>query len=230
MLYLDGGWSQLVGGLRAAATQRNVTSRTGRTVSVATEGDRVRIELEDDAVVARAAVLAAGTPDACAALLGERPATWGSLGPPSRIACLDLGLARDPRANVVVGLDRPLYLSRHAPGLVHVMRYLGPDESLTPEQARAELVEHARVAGIDPDAAEESRYLHEMVACSALPNPEAGGLPGRPTMHTGLGHILVAGDWVGPRGHLADAALASGVDAGAAAALAARPRSASMAR
>jgi len=26
--------------------------------------------------------------------------------------------------------------------------------------------------------------------------------------------VLVAGDWVGPRGHLADAALASGEDAG----------------
>jgi len=32
--------------------------------------------------------------------------------------------------------------------------------------------------------------------------------------------VLVAGDWVGPRGHLADAALASGEDAGRLAALA----------
>jgi hypothetical protein len=41
------------------------------------------------------------------------------------------------------------------------------------------------------------------------------GLAGRVDVgDTGHDGVLVAGDWVGPRGHLADAALASGEDAG----------------
>ncbi|MGH9112566.1 MAG: hypothetical protein ACRDZN_09790, partial [Acidimicrobiales bacterium] len=47
-----------------------------------------------------------------------------------------------------------------------------------------------------------------------LPLPGVG-LAGRVDV-TGTGHegVLVAGDWVGPDGHLADAALASGESAG----------------
>jgi hypothetical protein len=59
------------------------------------------------------------------------------------------------------------------------------------------------------------RYLHRMVACGALPTPETGGLAGRATVaDTGLDGVLVAGDWVGGTGHLADAALVSGEEAG----------------
>jgi hypothetical protein len=108
--------------------------------------------------------------------------------------------------------------------VVHVMRYLRPDESLAPDVARAELAEHARLAGIDPDGSEESRYLHEMVACSAMPVPERGGLRGRPPITTDTPGVFVAGDWVGSVGHLADASLASGEAAGTAAADAALGR------
>ena len=60
-----------------------------------------------------------------------------------------------------------------------------------------------------------------MVACSALPVPENGGLRGRPVVTTGIPGVFVAGDSVGAVGHLADASLASGEAAGTAAALAA---------
>jgi hypothetical protein len=54
-----------------------------------------------------------------------------------------------------------------------------------------------------------------MVACGAPPTPETGGLAGRPAVaDTGLDGVLVAGDWVGGVGHLADAALVSGEEAG----------------
>jgi thioredoxin reductase len=49
------------------------------------------------------------------------------------------------------------------------------------------------------------------VACGALPTPEAGGLAGRPGVgDTGVDGVFVAGDWLGPDGHIADAALATG--------------------
>jgi hypothetical protein len=98
------------------------------------------------------------------------------------------------------------------------MRYLRPDESPPAQELRHELADHARLAGIDPERAEQSRYLHEMVACSALPVAERGGLRGRPAVFTDVPGVFVAGDWVGPVGHLADASLASGEAAGIAAA------------
>jgi len=171
-------------------------------------------------VCARRVVLAAGTPEADAALLPERPAAWSGLGPPVRAACLDLGLAEVPATGVLLGIDRPLYLIRHAPpaelappgaAVVHGLWYLRSDEDPSPAEAQAFLGEHCRVAGIDPDTAEEQRYLHRMVACGALPVPDSGGRAGRPDVaDTGIDGVLVAGDWVGPEGHLADAAIASG--------------------
>src|SRR5438270_294016 len=43
-------------------------------------------------IEAGAVVLAAGTPEADAALLGGRPAGWAGLGPEAEASCLDLGL------------------------------------------------------------------------------------------------------------------------------------------
>jgi hypothetical protein len=135
-----------------------------------------------------------------------------------------MGLAAPPPVPGLFGLDRPLYLVRHAPpaelappgaAVVHAMRYLRAGETATAAELRAELEEHARLAGIEPDDAEQVRYRHRMVACGALPTPETGGLAGRPTVAgTGLDGVLVAGDWVGGEGHLADAALVSGEEAG----------------
>jgi phytoene dehydrogenase-like protein len=227
VIYLDGGWEQLVGGLHGALKQRKVTVTHDRITAIRPDGDRVTVAADGRDISASQVVVATGGPDACASLLPHRPATWDGLGPPSRIACLDLGLATKPKISLLVAIDRPLYLSRHCPpadlaprgaSVVQLMRYLRPDESLSADDARRELAEHARLAGIDPDGAEECRYLHEMVACSAMPVPERGGLRGRPPVHTDIPGVFVAGDWVGPVGHLADASLASGEAAGAAAA------------
>jgi pyruvate/2-oxoglutarate dehydrogenase complex dihydrolipoamide dehydrogenase (E3) component len=58
-----------------------------------------------------------------------------------------------------------------------------------------------------------------MTVVGATPSPATGGLAGRPGIDsTGRAGVYVAGDWVGPRGWLADGALASGEAAGSAAA------------
>ncbi|MGH9229005.1 MAG: FAD-dependent oxidoreductase [Acidimicrobiales bacterium] len=223
--YLNGGWATMVDGL-AAARNRGAEIHTGTRVRlVAPDGGRVRVARDGDegTLLARRVVLAAGPPAACAALLPDRPPAWEELGPPARAACLDMGFATPPDMTVLLGLDRPLYLIRHCPpadlaprggSVVHGLRYLRPDEDPSPDAARGELLEHARVAGIDPDAADEVRYLHRMSVVGALPVPGVG-LAGRIDVgDTGHDGVLVAGDWVGPRGHLADASLASGEDAG----------------
>jgi glycine/D-amino acid oxidase-like deaminating enzyme len=231
--YLHGGWASLVEGLRSAAWDRGVRTETGARVrrvepepgSNAERGDDgtrgVRVLLGDGRTIrARRVVLATGTPDAVAALLPGRPASWSGLGPPVRAACLDVGLAEVPDVGVLLGVDRPLYLIRHAPpaelappggAVVHILWYLRHDEDPSPDEAREFMAEHCRVAGFDPDTAEQQRYLHRMVVCGALPTPGRGGVAGRPDVDdTGVEGVLVAGDWVGPEGHLADAALASG--------------------
>jgi 2-polyprenyl-6-methoxyphenol hydroxylase-like FAD-dependent oxidoreductase len=234
--YLHGGWISLVAGLRSVAERRGARLELGTSVRrIEPAGDRVRVVLrrgssadgadgEDErVVVARWVVLAAGTPEAVAGLLPERPAAWTGLGPPSRAACFDLGLARVPDTAVLLGIDRPFYMIRHAPpaelappgaALVHTLWYLRSSEDPSPAEAKAALGDHCRLAGIDPDEAEEQHYLHRMVACGAIPVPDRGGMAGRPAVtDTGLGHVVVAGDWVGPEGHLADASLASGEQA-----------------
>jgi glycine/D-amino acid oxidase-like deaminating enzyme len=234
--YLHGGWSSLIAGLRSAAEQRGARVETGapvrRVIPVgAGAGGGVEVTLGGEGgervVAARQVVLAAGAPAANAALLPAAPAAWSAIGPPVRIACLDVGLSTVPDATALLGVDRPYYLIRHAPpaelapagaSVFHAMWYLRSDEDPTPAEAKAALVDHYRVAGIDVAAAEEHRYLHRMVACGALPTPGQGGMAGRVDVaDTGHEGVLVAGDWVGPEGHLADAALASGERAGRAA-------------
>jgi phytoene dehydrogenase-like protein len=244
--YLHGGWSTMVDGVAGAARGRGVEIRSGARVRlVAPDGGRVRVAMapsgaardgadgawisDGGTLLARRVVIAAGTPAACAALLPDPPPAWDLLGPPARAACLDMGFASAPDMTALLGLDRPLYLIRHCPpaalappggSVVHGLRYLRPDEDPSPDAVRAELYEHARLAGIDPDTAARVRYLHRMTVVGAVPVPGVG-LAGRiDVADTGHDGVLVAGDWVGPRGHLADAALASGEDAGRLTALA----------
>jgi hypothetical protein len=184
--------------------------------------------IDDSVVVAAHVVLAGGSPAACAGLLPAAPAAWTDLGPGAFAACLDVGLDHEPETTLLLGIDRPLYAVRHTPAadlapaggsVVHGLRYLRADEHLDPAEGRRELEEHLRLAGSDPRSATIVRYLHRMTVVSSLATPERGGLAGRPRVDSsGLDAISVAGDWVGPIGHLADASLVSGAAAGALAA------------
>jgi hypothetical protein len=69
------------------------------------------------------------------------------------------------------------------------------------------------------------RYLHDMTVAHGMPMASRGGLGGRPRVDALGSHgLLLAGDWVGPDGLLADASLASARDAGQLAARIARVR------
>jgi phytoene dehydrogenase-like protein len=232
--YLHGGWASLVDGLATAARRNGAEIRTGASVtSVGTDGrGGITVVVDGQQIEAGAVVLAAGTPEADAALLGTRPSAWAGLGPQVEASCLDLGLSRGLENPVLFGIDPPIYLVDHAPsakglapeggGLVHVLRYLRLGEDTSADALRASLEEHARVAGVDPATIEEQRFLRRMTVVGATPTPAAGGLAGRPGIDSsGVAGVFVAGDWVGPRGWLADCALSSGEAAGAAAARAA---------
>jgi phytoene dehydrogenase-like protein len=225
--YLDGGWQSLVDALTRAATAAGVVVRIGSPVAAVepADGQGLVVRLGDGPELhAAAAVLAPGGPAAVASTL-QAPPHWGLVGPPAAVACLDLGLRKAPRRKVLFGVGEPLYLSTHTPAaalapagmaVVHLMRYGARD----PERDRAQLWELARTAGIEDDDVVEHRFLARMVVTHAVPVP-GSGLAGRPRVDSaGVPGVFVAGDWVGPDGLLADAALASGADAGARAAAA----------
>ncbi len=210
--YVHGGWRSLVDGLAAGLRiERRAAAEIGN------DGAAVVVRCVDDTrVVATACVVAVGGPGAAATLLGRAPF---DVGPPVQAACLDLGTSRPSSPGLMLGVDEPLYLSNHCPParlapdghhVVHVARYLAPDDSTSPDAQRAELQLHAARAGLTPEHIVEQRYLHRMTVVSSLAVARNGGLRGRPTVtDSGLDRVFLAGDWVGAHGHLLDASIAS---------------------
>ncbi|UDY35378.1 FAD-dependent oxidoreductase [Dermatobacter hominis] len=230
VLYLDGGFQQLVdgladrlrragGSLHGHAAVRSVEPGAGGTWTVTCADGR--------AVVARAVVLAGGGPAVAAGLL-DRPVLVDRAGPEVTAACLELAVRGPVPTRFVLGIDEPLYLSEHAPpadlapegvNVVHVARY----GATSADADRTRLDELATLAGIRPADVVARRFLGRMVVQAGMPTAAGGGLAGRPPVVVDdRPGVLLAGDWVGPVGLLADAAVASGESAGALAAAHAR--------
>ncbi len=223
--YLDGGFQAIVDGLQAAAAKAGVEFRAVAATSVQPGGSAPPVvHTAQGPISAASVVLATGTPAAAANLLGAPILGAELLTAPVTAACLELGLRRSPRYPVVFGIGEPLYLSTHCPpaklappghAVVHVMRNHAADEPLEHHEQRAWLWAAAQQAGVTEDDVVEQRFLAEMVVTGGMPTAVGGGLPGRPAVSSPeRPGILLAGDWVGAVGLLADAAVASGAVAG----------------
>jgi hypothetical protein len=142
-------------------------------------------------------------------------------------ACLDLGLSQlpEPRHNFALGLDQPLYLSVHsatarlAPeggALVHIQRYLRPDQQLDKPLLLAELEGFADL--VQPGWRSHMRarqFFWKMPVMYSEPLARFRGLAGRPEVAVpGFSGLYIAGDWVGSHSLLSDASAASGRLAG----------------
>jgi phytoene dehydrogenase-like protein len=212
--YLDGGWAQLTDALAAGVEVRT----TAPVRSIEPAAGRFELVGDDGRVVARQVVIAVGGPAATRQLLPDPP-DWGDLGAPVTAACLDLGVSRPPLPGYVLGIDAPLYATTQGPpahqapagaAVVGVLRY----GARSAAEDREELDAHRRLAGVADDDVVVERFLASMTVASTAPRPERGGMRGRPAPDaTGTPGIHLAGDWVGPDGLLADAALASGAAA-----------------
>ena len=208
--YLDGGWRQIVDALRTCASNAGATFETDAKVSSLAEVD------DGDAVI-----LAAGGPRQVVSVLGGRSDVarrWAEEAIPVLAASLDLGMTRLPRPErrFVLGVDSPLYLSVHTPSaklapgdseVVHVLHY---DISAGDVRADMEKFLDAAQPGWRAEVVVE-RFGRSRVVAHAAPLPGRGSLMGRPgSAIPDCAGVFVAGDWVGPTGLLADAALASG--------------------
>ncbi|HEY3831651.1 MAG TPA: FAD-dependent oxidoreductase [Acidimicrobiia bacterium] len=231
VLYLDGGWQQLVDGLRVAAERAGVKIVAGAKVSAVerTPSGSLRITTADAPHDADAVVIAAGGSTHADELLNGASAAvhgWAVTEQPIHAATLDLGMRAlpVPERRVVFGVEDPLYLSVHTPSaalapeggeVLHVMRY-GVDASEDPAALRAELeglLDDAQPGWRDEVVAEH--FNRSLVVSYGRPLPGVA----RPTSRVpDLDGVFVAGDWVGPDGLLADAALASARTAGLSAA------------
>ncbi len=214
VLYLDGGWAQLIARLSALCQVRTRVKVTG----VASVAGRVEVTTSSGPLVAHSVIIAVGRPAAAIGLLPADPG-WGDLGPEVTAACLDAGLRRVPDPGYVLGVDTPVYATLQSPparqapagqAVVGAVRY-GATEA---KADRAILEAHLARAGVRKEDVVTSRFLARMVVAGAAPIAARGGLTGRPAVDaTGLPGVYLAGDWLGPTGLIADAALASGQNA-----------------
>jgi phytoene dehydrogenase-like protein len=224
--YLHGGWGALVDRLRRAAVDAGASIRTGAAVRAVerTVGAWRVVTRDGQTTLADAVVVAAGGPDDVAALLhgDERRVLerWAGRVTPVRMACLDVALSRRPVGpSGVFGTDEPLYLSvqsdvsRTAPAggaVVQVARFLPAGEA-APAGTRARLealLDQALPAW--RDAVVHARYLPDLTVTHDACLAAAGGRRARPGPAVpGAPGLFVAGDWVGTRGTLSQASIAS---------------------
>ena len=239
--YLDGGFQQIVDALAARAEAAGVQAvdhvRVSGVVAAApTERALGRwvVRTASGVLHTDAVVLACGAPESTASM-SPVPLDLSGLGPAATAACLELAVRGPIPQPIVLGNGEPLSLSVHQPpadlapagiSVVHGMRY-GARSSA---QDCAQLWDLAALGGITRDRVVAQRFLHRMVVTGGTPIPSGGGMVGRPAVRvTGVAGVFLAGDWVGPVGLLADGSLASGREAGVAAAAAAADRAGSAA-
>jgi phytoene dehydrogenase-like protein len=203
VVYIDGGWQTLVDGLARRARSLGVDIRCDQAVANINSIDATGI------------VLAVG-PAEVQKLTGIALPS----GLPLHMASLDLGLEGMPQdsINVAFAVDRPIYFSVHSasaklapPGgrMVHVGKYLGA-ASADPKAVRAELEDYATM--VMPAWKQHVRFARFLPALTVTPMmPTAADRPDYDFL--GNDRVMIAGDWVGREGMLADAAVASALQA-----------------
>lgn len=225
VMYLDRGWQTIVDGLAKRARALGVTIHEGRSARAIDGTESFTIATDGEPVHARAVIVV--TSPSTAAELVERSDgllhRFAERATAVTAACLDTKV--DPSVarstGLVVGLDEPLYVQDHARyaklapkggGLVHAMRY-ADGSAHEPGEVRASLERITRMAlGIESTAHAstlDSRFMPRLVVHHALVTHAMGGFAGRPQVATARPGVMIAGDWVGPTGLLADATAAS---------------------
>ena len=235
VVYLDGGWQQLVDALQDVARARGVELRARTKVdAIERRGGGFVVRTADGDVQASAVVHAAGGPiDVDEVLHGTSAAVhgWAERERPVYASTLDVALRAlpVPDQRVVFGLDEPLYFSVHTPAaklvdgpgeVAHLIWY-GADSDSDGADTGSDNDPRPRLEAlldrVQPgwrDEVVDLRSGRRLTVAHGRPLPGAG-VAGRPQVTVpDVSGLFVAGDWVGPEGLLTDAVLASGRAAG----------------
>ncbi len=223
VLYIDGGWRSLVSALAGVATEAGARLRSEhRVMAVARAHDGWRIDLAGQRAETFDAVILAVAPSVARDLVAgsDHIAAAARSTQPLRTMGLDLGLsATSPGAGFVLGMDAPVYMSLHsaiaelAPpggGLLHVARYLAPDE--TPSPAHIEGLEQL-ADRLQPGWRDRLVHKQRLVGINVVQDYPRWRQGGRrtPVVVPDAPGLFLAGDWIGETGMLSDAAAASAV-------------------
>ncbi len=213
VLYLHDGWRQLVEALSFL-----VPYRVGCGVEkLLPTRDHIEVHTQSQVFAAKAVIVATGIPSATGLLLNN--SSFTSSGSDVTAACLGVGVSHVPEPGYVLDIDKPLYATtqltqaNQSPtdrAVVEVVRYGARSAKLD----RQALEAHLCFAGVNASDIVTSRFLPAMTVAGVLPTPSSGGLAGRRSVYeSGIPGVFLAGDWIGPKGWLADAALASAQEA-----------------
>jgi phytoene dehydrogenase-like protein len=222
VLYLDGGWAQLVDALVERARAAGVELRFEARVEAVARADRARWAVQvDGSAIPCSDVVIASSPHVADTLLGPvlGPTELAAVARPCTAAVLDLGLRGEwsgPR--FLLNLDEPIYMSVHsdaaavAPAghtLLSLIWYRRSADELSAVQLRERLERCVRrwLPNFEQAVVVE-QFLPNMTVMHDLPQASRGGLTGRAAVELGEGLHLV-GDWVGDQGMLLDASMAS---------------------
>jgi phytoene dehydrogenase-like protein len=231
VVYLDGGFQQLVDALQNVADARGVvTHATAKVEAVEAHDGKFVVRTATADFEADGVVHALGGPvDVDRVLRGTSAAVrgWAERERPVYASALDVAFRAlpEPTQRVVFGIDDPLYFSVHTPAaklvtdgpgeVAHLLWYGDLDDDPRP---RIE----AMLDRVQPgwhDEVVDARYGRRLTVAHGRPLP-GSGFAGRPPVAVpDVPGLFVAGDWVGPEGFLTDAVMASGRAAGRAAAV-----------
>jgi phytoene dehydrogenase-like protein len=228
VLYLDGGWAQLVDALVERARAAGVELRLGARVEAIGRAEHARwaVQVDGSAIPCSDVVIASSPHVADALLPADRRFGLEASTRSSTAAVLDLGLRGEwPGPRFALNLDEPIYMSVQsdaaavAPAgdtLLSLIWYRTHDEPLSAAQLRERLERCVRrwLPSFEQRVVVE-QFLPSMTVAHDLPQASRGGLSGRAPAQLGEGLHLV-GDWVGERSLLLDASMASATRACAA--------------
>ena len=222
VLYVDGGWGELVDGLAASATAAGAELRSRSSVAKVArqEASWVLSGPGLDEHLASSVILAVA-PQVAATLVEQSRELSAVVKKtkPIKLMCLDLGLSKLPNSEATwaLGIDQPTYFAVHSTiarltsadgAMAHVARYLAPDESpsATHFEALEQLTDLLQPGWQDVEI--RRQRLAGMVVAHDFPRYEARGQRGSITVPDAPG-LFLAGDWVGAEGMLSDASAAS---------------------
>ncbi|WP_318243566.1 phytoene desaturase family protein [Fictibacillus norfolkensis] len=230
--YVEGGWQKVVNDLRKKAEHFGATISTGiRAEQIHLKEDAVKgvILSNEKFVQANSVITAIGPTELCELVQGYEHMSigkWKEMSHPLYGSCLDVALRKvpDPTCVFALSLDEPFYFSNHSVSVqlsddgshvLHVMKYNGSNNLSEVEMDERRLRELLNLL--------QPGWENEVVAVRFLPN-QLIAYDSRSVMNHGVGiapgpivpeirGLFVAGDWVGRRGRLADAAMDSAREA-----------------
>ncbi|WP_199613547.1 phytoene desaturase family protein [Paenibacillus alkalitolerans] len=226
--YVDRGWQTVVDDLHKLAVGAGAAIATGCSAKqiLLSDGSVRGVLLSDGTSMETRAVIAAlGPGEVCRLIPGSDEMSlgkWKAASRPLYAACLDLALKRVPNPERVfaLGLDQPLYFSNHSSSVtlsdngsyvLHVMKYNDNRRDTDPKTDKEMLTGLLDLLqpGWDKEVVAERFLPRILVAHDSRTVRHNGGGPAPGPAVPEIRGLFVAGDWVGPEGRLADAAMAA---------------------